>query len=171
MVFSALPFLLTFLPLCLMGFWVIRYFNALQIAASPRKDGADSGGRHWLTFLPLLWLLGASFWFYANWRPDHLLLLMAVILINYTFARVLAQHRNRWILIGIISGNIALLAFFKYWPAIEGEQSRAVFLAGLPLGISFYIFQAIAFQVDHWRGKTRSNSLIEFALFLSFSLS
>ena len=168
MVFSALPFLLTFLPLCLMGFWVIRYFNALQIAASPRKDGADSGGRHWLTFLPLLWLLGASFWFYANWRPDHLLLLMAVILINYTFARVLAQHRNRWILIGIISGNIALLAFFKYWPAIEGEQSRAVFLAGLPLGISFYIFQAIAFQVDHWRGKTRSNSLIEFALFLSF---
>jgi len=168
MVFSALPFLLGFLPLCLFGFWALRYGYYLQLAAINRSHGPPSRCSHWLAYLPLLWLLGASLWFYANWRSDHLLLLMTVILVNYLCARLLAKRRKRWILIAIISANLMLLAFFKYWPVFEGGASRAILLAGLPLGISFYIFQAVAFQVDHWRGKTQSNSLVEFALFLSF---
>ena len=81
MVFSALPFLLTFLPLSLLGFWVVRYCCVSQIAAPREHDGTGSVARHWLTSIPLLWLLGASFWFYANWRLDHLLLLVTVILV------------------------------------------------------------------------------------------
>ena len=47
----------------------------------------------------------------------------------------------------IVLANLSVLAVFKYWPWL-GAGDRVALLAGLPLGISFYIFQAIAFQVD-----------------------
>jgi len=114
------------------------------------------------------WCLCSSCWFYAQWYLPDLWVLVGVIVINFTVVALSSKGGARWVLPAIIAANIAVLAFFKYWPWLDGGDSRAVLLAGLPLGISFYIFQVIAFQVDLSRGRTSKPRALEFALFLGF---
>jgi alginate O-acetyltransferase complex protein AlgI len=94
--------------------------------------------------------------------------LFGVVAINFAVVVLLSPRGANWVLPAIVAINLAVLAFFKYWPWLEGGDSRAVLLAGLPLGISFYIFQVIAFQVDLSRGVTSKPRALEFALFLGF---
>ena len=144
MVFSSESFLLIFLPICFLGFWFIQSIGRLFLQANKMPDDDVRDPCRLPVLLSLLWLLGASFWFYASWRADHLLLLVAVIGVNYLVARLLAHWRQQWLLVAIVCTNLLVLGLFKYLPVLEGEQSRSLILAGLPLGISFYLFQAIS---------------------------
>ena len=153
MIFSSYAFLLQFLPIVWAGFMVLRR----SLADSPYRP----------TVL-LAWLLVSSFWFYAQWHLPDLWILLGVVTINYVAATLVATKRAHWALPAIIVTNLSLLAFFKYWPWLGEGGDRSILIAGLPLGISFYLFQAIAFQVDLYRGRTAKPKALDFALFLSF---
>ena len=117
-----------------------------------------------------LFLLLASLVFYAYWNPHHLPLLIASIGANYLFGSYLARHRRRVVLGLALVLNLGTLAYFKYsgfiasWFALHDTFQ----VPELPLAISFFTFQQIAFVVDCYMGNTREQSLIRYALFVSF---
>ena len=133
-----------------------------------------------MLFLALTWvlwrtlgygvmLLAASIAFYvaAGW-PD-LLLVSVVVIVNYGMSFLVARQRY-WLAAAIVS-NLSVLAFFKYRAFLFGGIDSDMFTGGIliPLGISFYIFQNIAYQVDIARGRcVQQAKFLNFALFVLF---
>lgn len=127
-------------------------------------------------------LLTSSLFFYASWNPPYLLLLLACICFNYYAALGIAQHPRfrAWLLTSSILVNVGILAFYKYanfllesfsplWEFIGGSPTTSTPLAILlPLGISFYTFQAMSYTIDVYRGTAPIRSLFTFATYLSF---
>ena len=123
-------------------------------------------------------LVLASLFFYAWWRPDYLPILAGSILFNYVWGRLLGRSRasgagRALLAVGVVA-NLALLGWFKY-AGFFAETIDAVFGAGwhveavlLPLGISFFTFQQIAYLVDTHRDATRRTGLLDYALFVAF---
>jgi alginate O-acetyltransferase complex protein AlgI len=130
----------------------------------------------------LRWLILASLFFYAWWRPLNVLLIAPSILINYAAARALERlcrneeqrHLSSAVLLLGIAFNIAFLGLFKYADFIRGTIND-VFGANLvlthlilPLGISFITFQKIAFLIDVHAGRVKSFTLQDYSLFVLF---
>lgn len=158
MIFSSYAFMLLFLPLTLLGYYVLRA-NGVRGAS--------------LTFL-----LVASLAFYAVWNVWHLALLGASVCVNYMAGRFIAsaadrRHRRRGLWAGIVF-NLALIFAFKYsmFAAANLAAIADVHVALphilLPLGISFFTFQQIAYLVDCWKTGDREKSFRDYALFVSF---
>lgn len=134
MIFSSFPFLLLFLPLTLLGFWVLR----------KRADWATTA-----VFLSL-----ASWVFYAVWDWRFLLLLWLSMGVNYALGLRVWRLRSKGWLTAALVFNLGLLGYYKYLGFFAGMFG--VGLPGqfiLPLAISFYTFQQIAWQVDLYRGR------------------
>lgn len=163
MVFSSFPFILAFLPIT----WFV-YFG-LQRAR--------------LSIAAKAWLLGASLFFYAWWRPEHLVLLVLSLLVNFSIGTSLAasatssaRHRKpvspRALLVAGIVFNLGLLGFFKYAAfAVTNlnlalDEPYEVPSIVLPLAISFFTFQQIAYLVDSYRGLTREPDFLNYGLFV-----
>lgn len=149
-------------------------------------------------FLPAVWLLHAatrrilpgwsnavlalsSFGFYAWWDIRFVPLILLSVVANFWLGRRIAanaeaDHPNSarsWMVIGI-AGNLALLGFFKYADfflenlgAISGAAITPLGVI-LPIGISFFTFQQIAYLVDVRQGKSDRYTLVNYALFVSF---
>lgn len=115
---------------------------------------------YWLTrslrFRQIVLLIGSAI-FYATWMPPFLLLLLLVMAVNF-FGALQVRTSKRW-LIGAIIFDLTVLGIFKYTNFAIGSGAELLRLLGLdvsaphfnivlPLGISFYIFQAIAYVVD-----------------------
>jgi alginate O-acetyltransferase complex protein AlgI len=118
-------------------------------------------------------LLGASYLFYFQWAGvSYLLLLAASSIANYLFGRLLRRRSTAGVLGVAVGFNVALLALFKYLlPALRGwnDASTTVFDSIiLPLGISFWTFQAISYLVDIYLEKEVDPSVDEFALYMAF---
>ena len=161
MLFNSYEFIFAFLPVTLVAFYIL---------------GARS--RTW----SLHWLILASFFFYAWWRPFNVLLIAPSILINFILARILqrlAVNENRRktslavLVVGIVF-NVMFLGYFKY-SYFLGSAINDVFGANLaltqvilPLGISFITFQKIAFLVDVHGGRVPSFTLRDYGLFVLF---
>jgi D-alanyl-lipoteichoic acid acyltransferase DltB (MBOAT superfamily) len=158
MVFSAYPFLLVFLPLTLLGFYALR-------AAGRRRTSVN-------------FLLLVSFAFYGVWSLAHLALLAASIAANYFTGRYVASdaaqdHRRLAMILGV-AANLSLIFWFKY---LDFAGSNLAALLGadwtfrniiLPLGISFFTFQQIAYLVDCFRTRDGEKSFRDYALFVTF---
>jgi D-alanyl-lipoteichoic acid acyltransferase DltB (MBOAT superfamily) len=124
-----------------------------------------------------IWLVAASLLFYAYWNPNHIFILIGSIVCNYAIATATlqSQHKKRmWLAIGITL-NVSLLFFFKYFDFAMTNVALATDTAltpmlhlALPLGISFFTFQQIAYQVDTYHGESGHNSLLDYTLFVSF---
>ncbi|MGE3804574.1 MAG: MBOAT family protein [Gemmataceae bacterium] len=129
-------------------------------------------------------LLLASWFFYASWSPPLLALLLFITGLNfYAGARIeqstSPRARKAWLWTAIVI-DLCLLSFFKYAGfLVQNSLSVAHWLGWsmsdftvsivLPLGISFYTFQAISYTVDVYRGDIKAvGSFRDFALFLSF---
>lgn len=129
-------------------------------------------------------LLGASLYFYASWNVWLAGIIVASTTADYLIARGLdasssAKHR-RWLLAGSLSMNLGLLFYFKYanfflqsLEAVLKATGHAAYLPVLsvilPIGISFYTFEAISYTVDVYRRRLRAErSLIHFMLFITF---
>ena len=131
-------------------------------------------------------LLVASFLFYASWNPVYVLLILGSTLIDYLCGRAIASTscpgRRKLYLVLSLTGNLGLLAVFKYANFGWGSTLAAAGLLGLdttglprafdivlPVGISFYTFQTMSYSLDIYRGLlTPRRSLREFALYVAF---
>jgi D-alanyl-lipoteichoic acid acyltransferase DltB (MBOAT superfamily) len=122
-------------------------------------------------------LVIASFFFYGCLDIKFLLLLFGSIIFNFVTGRHIAQHTQYKAKISLAIGivcNIGLLGYFKYTNfAIStlnsiGGFNLKYFDIALPLGISFYTFQQIAFLVDTYRKQTKEYNLLNYVLFVSF---
>lgn len=154
MLFNSYLFLFLFLPLALAGYYLLNHFGRFRSAT--------------------LFLLGMSLWFYGYANPAYLALIAASIAVNFALARVLNARPSRALLAGGILLNLAPLLYFKYCNFFL-ENLNAVFGCSftlraivLPLGISFFTFQQIAWLVDSYRGQTHGYTWDEYALFVAF---
>src|ERR1700687_2408622 len=154
MLFSSYTFLLQFLPVTVLAF------------AAARRHSPRAG---------ILVLLGASLFFYRAWQPIYLALSLASIAFNFCFGLLMGDSTRRWA-VGIlgITLNLAALCYFKYTNFILDTLSA---LSGmplpfssiiLPLGISFFTFQQIAYLVDIMRGAKAERNIVNYTLFVSF---
>ncbi len=120
-------------------------------------------------------LLCASFYFYAFHHWPSLFILFAFILFNYAAALAQERWRHRLLLPVAISVNLLALGWFKY-AAFVASIVQAIVRAPvphppvfLPLGISFFTFQVVAYQIDvHRREIAAERSLLRFAVFKCF---
>ncbi len=127
------------------------------------------------------WLIAASLFFYAWWRPLNVLIMAPSVALNYLLARLLLRYLQenrprivRVLLIAGIAFNIAFLGYFKYANFLTGVTDDVFgtrFVLEriiLPLGISFITFQKIGFLVDVAGGRVRSFTLRDYLLFVMF---
>ncbi len=159
MVFSSPTFLFLFLPV----------FLAVYFAVSLRAK----------THV----ILVASYAFYAWWRPSYILLLAGVTLWTFLSARWVAAAnapvtRRRRLTMSVV-GNLGAFFYFKYLGFLTATAARLSELTGagtvplidivLPIGLSFYVFQAISYVVDVHRGDVAvERNLPRFAAYLAF---
>ncbi|MBM4200071.1 MAG: MBOAT family protein [Gammaproteobacteria bacterium] len=157
MLFNSYEFVFLFLPIVLAVFFQL--------------------GRRRSSTLPTLWLVAASLAFYAYWRSAYVGLLLASITGNYLAGLAIARYRKRrgrGLLAGSITANLVLLAYFKYagfligtFNDLLGEQ-LAIPEIVLPLAISFFTFNQIAFLVDVYKGYVHDYGFFDYALFILF---
>jgi alginate O-acetyltransferase complex protein AlgI len=159
MLFNSHVFVFAFLPLTVVGFLVIRQAGYATAA--------------------IAWLFLTSSVFYAWWHPAYLGLLYAIMLGNYVVGRVLAEAswdraRLKALLIAGLAANLGILGWFKYanfltdnLNAVSGARIELARIV-LPLAISFFIFQKIAFLVDTYNRKIQPQDLLRYSLFVLF---
>jgi alginate O-acetyltransferase complex protein AlgI len=157
MLFNSYAFIFGFLPVVLVGFFVAgRMFGAHAACA---------------------WLAAASLFFYAWWQPVFLLLLVASILVNALLGRYLVTAPAPWKTWGLAGGvilNLALLAYFKYAGFLVFNLNHLLSAhlvvphVILPIGMSFFTFQQIAYLSDSAEGRIRDYSLVNYTLFVTF---
>ena len=129
-----------------------------------------------------LLLFAASYFFYGYVHHWFLILIATSTVIDYCAARGMEawpQHRKRFLWLSIIS-NFGMLGFFKYFNffvenvavtlgAFGLSVDEPVLRILLPVGISFYTFQAMSYTIDVYRGELRARrSLLDLAVFISF---
>lgn len=155
MVFSSTIFLCVYLPLVLLGYYIC-----------PKK------GRN-------LFLLIVSLVFYAWGEPKYVFLMIFSILVNYIFGRLMDKNRGRkkrmkLLLVLSVVIDLGLLSVFKYTDfiitnvnAIFGASFDLLNIA-LPIGISFYTFQAMSYTIDVYRDDVRvQKNLIDFGMYIT----
>lgn len=134
MLFSSLLFLYAFLPVCLLLYFLVPGLTGKNIV-----------------------LLCASLVFYAWGEPVYVFLMLAVAALNWGFGLLLGKKRSKGLLALCVALNLASLVVFKYAGFLV-ENCNALFGAAfrvpqisLPIGISFYTFQALSYSVDVYR--------------------
>lgn len=155
MVFSSTIFLCVYLPLVLLGYYIC-----------PKK------GKN-------LFLLIVSLIFYAWGEPKYVFLMIFSILVNYVFGLLMDKHREnkkrlKLMLVISVIIDLGLLSVFKYTDFII-TNINSVFGAGfdllniaLPIGISFYTFQAMSYTIDVYRDNVRvQRNLIDFGMYIT----
>jgi len=130
---------------------------------------------------PLVWLTLASLFFYGWWNPAYLILIGSSIVINFMIGRGIApqpgttgRRAHRWLLAAGIAFNIGLLGYFKYANFFVDNLNAVLGLGFnlerviLPLAISFFTFQQVAYLVDVYRGQAHRYGFIEYSFFVTF---
>lgn len=157
MVFSSIVFLYLYLPITLIVYFI-----------TPAR-------------LRNIWLFIVNLIFYGWGEPVYIILMILSIFLNYMAGIFVGKYREenkkkaRKVLIGSIVLNIALLVFFKYFdflieslamiPCFSDLQPLGI---SLPIGISFYTFQAMSYPIDVYRGETRyQKSFLKFGTYVA----
>ncbi|MFT5721799.1 MAG: alginate O-acetyltransferase complex protein AlgI [Motiliproteus sp.] len=156
MLFNSYEFIFVFLPLVYAVFLLI-----------------GTGSHYRLT---VSWLVGASLFFYGWWNPKYLLLILVSILFNFIVGRYLqsgTRQARTFLTLGVLI-NLGALAYFKY-AGFMVTNLNALTDSGfsvpsviLPLAISFFTFQQVAYLVDTYRGLTRECDFLHYCLFVTF---
>ncbi len=157
MLFSSLVFLWYFLPAVLIGYHCLKSLK-------------------WKNAL----LLFASIFFYAWGEPKYVALMVISIALNYLFGILAAGRKDfpagRFIVALAVIVNLGLLGYFKYFNffgrllnAVIGRELLGAREIALPIGISFYTFQALSYVIDVYRGTISvQNNPWRLALYVSF---
>ena len=153
--FSSSAFMLGFFPIV---FLVFIYLN---------KIGSKS--------LVYFWIIVSSLFFYSWWKPEFLLLLLLSVVCNYLLSRVIQASINKglYLFLGIVF-NLLFLFSFKYFDfAVINinnifDTEFSLLNWALPLAISFYTFQQIAYLADTYKGVVSDDGFKEYLLFVTF---
>lgn len=158
MVFSSLEFVLLFLPISILG-----YYFFLNIS---------------LRGYALLFILIASFFYYAYWRVENVLIIFVSIVLNYFLGNMLSSTKKckKYIFIFSVFINLLILFYYKYTifflETINSITSSHIPIPQiiLPIGISFFTFQQIAYLSDIYTGKydPTGEGLLNYSLFICF---
>lgn len=157
MLFNSYSFML-FFPIVLCAYFVI-----------PKK------ARH-------LWLLVASYYFYMGWNAKYAILIAISTIVTYLGGILIpkAKDKKKWVVAGVIIINLGILFFFKYFDFLLDNINRVLAFANvnslqkgfdiiLPVGISFYTFQALGYTIDVYKGTIKAEKdFFRYALFVSF---
>jgi len=158
MLFNSFEFLFVFLPIV---FFLYFYLNKKRLTVASKSV-----------------LVVSSLFFYSWWNILYLPLILSSILVNYLIGSLLTNNNNLYIkkyylFIGI-SFNILLLGYFKYSDflieninTIFGTSSSLLYLT-LPLAISFFTFQQIAYLVDSYKHKAQERNFLNYIVFVTF---
>lgn len=149
MVFASITFLYYFLPIFLIVYFIVpkKYKNIV--------------------------LLIFSFIFYFYGEPKYILLMLLEVLFAYFMTLSLEKNKSKSLLTVMISFHLILLCIFKYFNFII-DNVNTIFSSNitllnivLPIGISFYTFQIISYEVDVYKGKIKaSKNLLEFMTYV-----
>ncbi len=123
------------------------------------------------------WLLVASYFFYMCWNPKYALLMLFSTAVTFCCGLLTGRRvwgkKKLWLVVSLLL-NLSILFFFKYFNFASGLLAplfagKAVTLnVLLPVGISFYIFQALGYTIDVYRGAAPETNFFDYALFVSF---
>ncbi len=160
MLFNSYEFIFFFLPL---SFFIYFYLLNKRLA---------TGAKGFLVFV--------SLFFYSWWNIGYLPLILTSMLFNYVIGNSLNENfqkvkvSKKTLLVFGITANIALLGYFKYsdffienFNLASGSSISLLHLA-LPLAISFFTFQQIAYLVDSFKNETKEYDFLNYALFVTF---
>lgn len=159
MLFNSIEFLFIFLPITFLIYFGLNKLKLVKMATA--------------------WLVIASLTFYSYWKLEYLPILLISMLFNYSVGSTLNSDNKlrinkKLVMIFAVIMNIALLAYFKYFDfIIENinlilKQDFNYMHILLPLAISFFTFQQIAYIVDSYEGKTKEYDFLTYALFVTF---
>jgi D-alanyl-lipoteichoic acid acyltransferase DltB (MBOAT superfamily) len=158
MIFSSSVFIFVFLPVVYLGFLISHRLKSRSAV--------------------LYWLIASSLFFYGWWNPRYLVLIAVLIAANFILSRAIASANSQparkfWLVTGLVM-NVGTLLYYKYTGFLVQNINA---LAGthliidtivLPLGISFFTFQKIAFLVDTYHGRVQRVAFGEYCLFVLF---
>ena len=120
-------------------------------------------------------LLVASLLFYAYGEPVYIFLMLASTLLNYLLALLIARGSSKWLMVIAVAANLAILGVFKYAGFLVSNLNSILQLSlpvpaiSLPIGISFFTFQALSYVIDVYRGDVAvQKSYWKLLLYISF---
>jgi alginate O-acetyltransferase complex protein AlgI len=156
MLFNSVIFILIFLPISVTVYYFLLGKNNKNFA--------------------LLFLVLCSLFFYGWWEPKYLLLIIISVVVNYSTVHFMNKSiaRVKLFLIAGIIFNLGLLGFFKYFDLLVLTVNEITSLQFnswhivLPLAISFFTFQQIAYLVDAAQGKVKEQGFLNYILFVTF---
>lgn len=156
MLFYSFEFLYLFLPVVLIGYYLATYYGHTQLAVA--------------------YLVLCSLFFYGWWQYQYVVLLIISILFNYICGMRLREKPNRLLLIAAVVANLGAIAYFKYAGFLVfnlnqvSGSSLPIPNIVLPLAISFFTFQQIAWLHDNYTGNIASNEtgFTKYCLFVVF---
>lgn len=162
MLFNSPIYIFLFLPVAVGVYFLLNRYRLIQAGKT--------------------WLVLTSLFFYSYWNPVYLPLIVVSMLVNYGFGTVLSRENTstrhtvsrRVVFIFAVSLNLGLLGYFKYADfflsnlnLVSGSQFSLLHLA-LPLAISFFTFQQIAYLADSFKGETHEYDFLNYCLFVTF---
>ncbi len=161
MIFSSRHFIFAFLPIVFLLYFVLKHYR--------------------LDLTSKIWLIISSLFFYAFWNVNYLPLILGSLIFNFYAGRLLNKittiksilYRKTCLILSI-AANLALLGYYKY---IDFIIENVNILTGLsypstnillPLAISFFTFQQVAYLIDCYSGNTKEYNFIDYSLFITF---
>ena len=162
MLFNSYEFIFVFLPVSFFGYF---YLNHKRLITASK-----------------VWLVFSSLFFYSWWNIVYLPLILTSVFFNYTISSAIVEYdelkkkyfsKKSLLIIGLVF-NIGLLAYFKYADFFISNTNSLVntdiglLHLALPLAISFFTLQQIAFLVDSYEGLAKEKSFLNYVMFVTF---
>jgi alginate O-acetyltransferase complex protein AlgI len=162
MLFNSSQFIFLFLPVIFVIYFILNRFELILAGKA--------------------WLVISSLYFYSYWNNSYLLILLFSLFGNYTFGNLLSRPKdsfknnfNRKIILFVgILFNLLVLGYYKYYNFILYNVNQLVDTGIhvtniiLPLAISFFTFQQIAYLVDSYKQDCKEYDFLTYCLFVTF---
>jgi len=158
MLFNSYLFTLFFLPVCILGYYILNHFKKYTLGQ--------------------IYLLLMSLWFYGYFNVSYLFIILGSVAVNYgiclLFQKISDAKARKLTLAAGLAINIGVLLYFKYMDFfianINAIFHREYALWGilLPLGISFFTFQQLSFVIDSYKGEVPAYSFLYYASYVTF---
>lgn len=162
MIFSSLEFIFVFFPIAFLGYYILNRYRLITFAKS--------------------YLVLSSLFFYSFWNINYLPLILLSIIVNFSISKTLIEYdevkkkyfsKKKILFIGIFF-NLFILAYFKYMDFFIENINYAtgsnfeLLNYALPLAISFFTLQQIAFIIDSYENIVKEKDFINYTLFVTF---